>query len=153
MLVIAIVLYVLGFVVNGFVSGSLYKQAFFPRTSPGWQREMLLACVTVPGSVEAMWSRRHHARRLRGTLRRVAGARIHRRLPAAQYRGVAGGAGAGGAAAADYRHHHRPLSARKPQLPLSSGVAAESHPSGCLLREASLHLSGERSAAVRIHLH
>ena len=41
--------YVLGFVVNGFVSGSVYKQAFFPRTSPAWQRAMLLSCVLLPG--------------------------------------------------------------------------------------------------------
>lgn len=41
--------YILGFVVNGFVSGSVYKQAFFPRSSPNWQRAMLLSCVMIPG--------------------------------------------------------------------------------------------------------
>ena len=33
---------------NGFVSGSIYKQAFFPRTSPQWQRAMFLGCISLP---------------------------------------------------------------------------------------------------------
>ena len=49
MIVIVGVVYGLGFAVNGFVSGSKYKQAFFPRTSPAWQRAMLLSCVLLPG--------------------------------------------------------------------------------------------------------
>ena len=50
-LTIAIGVYVVGFMVNGFVSGSLYKQAFFPRTSPGWQSVMVKSCFTIPGMV------------------------------------------------------------------------------------------------------
>lgn len=45
---IIIGVYVFGFIVNGFVSGSIYKQAFFPRTSPQWQRAMFLGCISLP---------------------------------------------------------------------------------------------------------
>ena len=48
MIVIVGVVYGLGFVVNGFVSGSKYKQAFFPRTSPAWQRTMLASALLLP---------------------------------------------------------------------------------------------------------
>ena len=47
-LTISIAVYALGFVVNGYVSGSLYKQAFFPRTSPGWQSVMVKGCFAIP---------------------------------------------------------------------------------------------------------
>ena len=43
---IVFIVYFSGFLVNGFVSGSLYKQSFFPRTSPGWQRVMVLVQVS-----------------------------------------------------------------------------------------------------------
>ena len=47
-IVIVGVVYGLGFAVNGFVSGSKYKQAFFPRTSPAWQRTMLASALLLP---------------------------------------------------------------------------------------------------------
>ena len=54
MIAIVGVVYGLGFVVNGFVSGSVYKQAFFPRTSPGWQRTMFFSCVLLPCASHAL---------------------------------------------------------------------------------------------------
>lgn len=42
------VVYCVGFVVNGFVSGSKYKQAFFPRTSPHWQSVMMASSLLLP---------------------------------------------------------------------------------------------------------
>ena len=47
-LTIVLGVYIVGFIVNGFVSGSLYKQAFFPRTSPHWQRVMVLSSGCIP---------------------------------------------------------------------------------------------------------
>lgn len=47
-LTIVLGVYIIGFIVNGFVSGSLYKQAFFPRTSPHWQRVMVLSSGCIP---------------------------------------------------------------------------------------------------------
>ena len=47
-LTIVIYVYISGYLVNGFVSGSLFKQAFFPRTSPGWQRVLFLSAATIP---------------------------------------------------------------------------------------------------------
>ena len=49
-LVIAFVVYVIGYLVNGFVSGSLYKQAHFPRTSPGWKSLSFYSACLGPGS-------------------------------------------------------------------------------------------------------
>ena len=42
------IVYSLGFLVNGFVSGGKYRQAFFPRTSPAWQRVMYLSSCLMP---------------------------------------------------------------------------------------------------------
>ena len=42
--------YIIGFLVNG----SVYKQAFFPRTSPGWQRTMFFSCVLLPCASHAL---------------------------------------------------------------------------------------------------
>ena len=54
MLTIKLTTYIIGFLVNGFVSGSVYKQAFFPRTSPGWQRTMFFSCVLLPCASHAL---------------------------------------------------------------------------------------------------
>ena len=56
MLSIIIGVYVLSFLVNGFMSGSVYKQAFFPRTSPNWQRVMLLSCLGLPMVIAIAYS-------------------------------------------------------------------------------------------------
>lgn len=53
---IAIGVYVIGFLLNGFVSGSIYKQAFFPRTSPQWQRAMIISCAGLPAIIAIGYS-------------------------------------------------------------------------------------------------
>ena len=48
---IVFLVYFSGFLVNGFVSGSIYKQSFFPRTSPGWQRVMIISASILPSMI------------------------------------------------------------------------------------------------------
>lgn len=47
---IVMCVYFSGFIANGMVSGSIYKQSFFPRTSPGWQRVMVISASIIPSS-------------------------------------------------------------------------------------------------------
>ena len=152
-LIISVVVYAIGFLVNGFVSGSLYKQSFFPRTSPGWKRVLLFSALFFPGMSSSSLSsssdctcglQHHGARQPIGRLARLPLFRLLQCLVVVR---------SCLPSSSSHWNLGRQSVLWQPKQPLPYGLQSLLHPSVALLFQPHRHHLHQRNSSFWLHFH
>lgn len=145
--------YLLGFLVNGFCSGSAYKQAFFPRTSPHWRRVMLFSAGLLPCTILSGVSCRRGRGGVRGNHVAVGGGAVGVAIPVGNRLLSALLAAGRGAAAARSGDAAGQNGVRQSALSVPHVGNPERDPRESVLQPARRAVRGERDSAVRLRVH